>query len=209
MYRGAGGRRRHPDSGASHLRFDNEFDFELSNAKFDKEQIEKELKEKLTISKKPSSGGDDGGSDDGEYEDEPDTETEPACYDKSKSFFDNLSCDARNSGGNRPNRRDERRVNTETFGVSGSYGRGGSRYNGRGGYRGGYRSGGFGGGGYYGGGGYGSGRGGWGFNNYHSRQRDGYWNNNSGGYRRRPARNDVGPSGDGVSRNNLTAPVNS
>ena len=31
------------------LKFDGEFDFEQSNAQFDKEQIEKELKEKLTI----------------------------------------------------------------------------------------------------------------------------------------------------------------
>jgi len=31
------------------LRFDREFDFETSNAQFDKVQIEKELKEKLTI----------------------------------------------------------------------------------------------------------------------------------------------------------------
>lgn len=37
--------------GDSGLHFDVEFDFESSNAKFDKEQIEKELKEKLTIGK--------------------------------------------------------------------------------------------------------------------------------------------------------------
>ena len=40
---------RGPDG--SRLRFEGEFDFESSNAQFDKEQIEKELKEKLTISK--------------------------------------------------------------------------------------------------------------------------------------------------------------
>jgi len=45
--RGRGGR---PQGDSSQLRFDNEFDFETSNAQFDKEQIEKELKEKLTIS---------------------------------------------------------------------------------------------------------------------------------------------------------------
>lgn len=42
--RGSGGPR-----GDSGLRFEGEFDFESSNAQFDKEQIEKELKEKLTI----------------------------------------------------------------------------------------------------------------------------------------------------------------
>jgi len=33
----------------SALHFDGEFDFETSNAQFDKVQIEKELKEKLTL----------------------------------------------------------------------------------------------------------------------------------------------------------------
>jgi len=33
----------------STLHFDGEFDFETSNAQFDKVQIEKELKEKLTL----------------------------------------------------------------------------------------------------------------------------------------------------------------
>jgi len=33
------------------LRFEGEFDFESSNAQFDKDQIEKELKDKLTIGK--------------------------------------------------------------------------------------------------------------------------------------------------------------
>ena len=47
--RGRGGR---PPGDNSQLRFENEFDFETSNAQFDKEQIEKELKEKLTISKR-------------------------------------------------------------------------------------------------------------------------------------------------------------
>lgn len=32
------------------LKFDGEFDFESANAQFDKEQIEKEIKEKLTLS---------------------------------------------------------------------------------------------------------------------------------------------------------------
>jgi len=44
MARGSGGRQQ-----SSTLRFDAEFDFETSNAQFDKVQIEKELKEKLTL----------------------------------------------------------------------------------------------------------------------------------------------------------------
>jgi FDF domain len=55
VHRGAGvgarGRGGRPQNDSSKLRFDGEFDFETSNAQFDKEQIEKELKEKLTISK--------------------------------------------------------------------------------------------------------------------------------------------------------------
>lgn len=32
------------------LEFDSEFDFEVENAKFDKDQIEKEIKEKMSLS---------------------------------------------------------------------------------------------------------------------------------------------------------------
>ena len=39
---------RPPRSGSS-LKFEAEFDFETANAQFDKEEIERELKEKLTI----------------------------------------------------------------------------------------------------------------------------------------------------------------
>ena len=35
----------------SPLKFDGEFDFEEANAQFDKDEIERELKEKLTIGK--------------------------------------------------------------------------------------------------------------------------------------------------------------
>lgn len=42
-------------------------------------------------------------------------------YDKSKSFFDNISCEAneRSKGkNNRPDWRQERKINTETFGLT-------------------------------------------------------------------------------------------
>ncbi len=95
-------------------------------------------------------------------------------YDKKKSFFDNISCESteRAKGINsRPNWREERKINTETFGERstaqynrqrGYRGRGGYRGGFRGGYRGHYRGGGGGGpmrGGMQGGGGY-RGRGG-------------------------------------------------
>lgn len=43
--RGTGRRTESP------LKFEQDFDFEMSNAQFDKDEIEKELKKKLTISK--------------------------------------------------------------------------------------------------------------------------------------------------------------
>merc|ERR1719167_142321 len=93
-------------------------------------------------------------------------------YDKTKSFFDNISCEAMERSKGRPNRPDwkaEKQLNRETFGATGfnrrNYNQG---YRGRGGgnYYGGYRNynnqqGGQGGGGYYNGGGQG-GRGGYG-----------------------------------------------
>lgn len=45
--RGRGSRRQNAES----LKFEDDFDFESSNAQFDKDEIEKELKQKLTISK--------------------------------------------------------------------------------------------------------------------------------------------------------------
>ena len=85
-------------------------------------------------------------------------------YDKAKSFFDNISCEAleRSKGNmNRPDWKAEKKLNRETFGATGNfgggrnrgyYGRGGgqrgSGYRGRGGYGGGagYYRGGYGGG---------------------------------------------------------------
>ena len=51
-------------------------------------------------------------------------------YDKTKSFFDNISCEASERGPgkvNKPDWRKERQINTETFGVPASYRRGGYR----------------------------------------------------------------------------------
>ena len=77
------------------------------------------------------------------------------CYNKSKSFFDSISCESleRSKGNsNRPDWKAEKKLNKETFGVAGG-GYGGWR---RGyGYRGGNR-------GYRGGGGRGGGGGGFG-----------------------------------------------
>ncbi|KAG0010679.1 hypothetical protein BGZ81_002610 [Podila clonocystis] len=129
----------------------SDFDFETSNAKFHKDELAKEV----------------GKTEDHEEEEEEEVVIPQAeeFYDRSKSFFDNISCEtkermnnaeARNQGGNRlsmPERRakqsEERQLNLETFGQTsvdqgrfrGGYrgGRGGYRGQ-RGGYRGGYNN---------------------------------------------------------------------
>ena len=95
-------------------RYENDFDFESANAQFNKQVLEEEFK-RLRVSGKARDGGTTGSvSDDmvggeeveeeieeieeGEIVEEPDPEQ---FYDKSKSFFDNISCENSGSGGNR------------------------------------------------------------------------------------------------------------
>lgn len=151
--RGRGGNNRPP---REPLKFDSDFDFETSNAKFDKEEIEKELKKKLTISDSPKAvnvnvngeAKEAPGSGDEAAPPPPEPEFPDAepFYDRAKSFFDNISCEAteRAKGVNsRPNWREERRLNSETFGAGSTAAYNRNRgYRGRGGYRGGYRQGG-------------------------------------------------------------------
>jgi protein LSM14 len=66
------------------------------------------------VDKKDDSGNETGA---GEQEQEDDEN----CYDKTKSFFDNISCEAveRSKGKTqRTDWRQERKLNSETFGVS-------------------------------------------------------------------------------------------
>ncbi|XP_044256814.1 protein LSM14 homolog B-B-like [Tribolium madens] len=90
---------------------------------------------------------DDSGNETGAGENEPEEEHE-VYYDKSKSFFDKISCEAVERAKGKSQRTDwrtERKLNSETFGVAatrrGNFrGRGGFRGMGyRGGYRGGFR----------------------------------------------------------------------
>ncbi|KAJ3184446.1 hypothetical protein HDU85_001751 [Gaertneriomyces sp. JEL0708] len=108
---------------------DSDFDFESANAKFNKTELVGEATKAVT----PETHEDVADHD----EEDPDS----GFYQKS-SFFDNISCEAkeRAEGDGRVNRRsrqyEERRLNMETFGQTGSY---------RGGYgRGGFRRGGYG-----------------------------------------------------------------
>lgn len=158
--RGRGQGRQEP------IKFEGEFDFESSNAQFDKEEIERELKQKLTLGDSKVNG--ESSVENGAANEE---EEEEFYYDKAKSFFDNISCESQDRAKGKPNRpswKEERKLNVETFGTTDSR-RG---FRGRGGYRGnrgfnnynGYRGRGRGGGGYRGRGGYGGNRGGGGGN---------------------------------------------
>ncbi|XP_075528957.1 LSM14 family protein trailer hitch [Dermacentor variabilis] len=123
------------------LKFDREYDFEQANAEF--QELENKLAQtKISDEKKDDSGtetqvGDNHEDDDVVY------------YDKNKSFFDNISCEAieRSKGVQRIDWRQERKLNHETFGISANNwmrrnawrGRGGGFW--RGGQRGGQRGG--------------------------------------------------------------------
>ncbi|KAM9342432.1 protein LSM14 homolog B [Pholidichthys leucotaenia] len=111
------------------LKFDADFDFDSSNAQFNKEELEKEIQDSVNIK--------DGNCEVRETEGSPLSEDDllgPKCYyDKAKSFFDNIS----SNSGSRLTWAEERKLNLETFGVPGRFLRGqgfrGSPRRGRGG----------------------------------------------------------------------------
>lgn len=181
------------------LKFDSEYDFDAANEEF-AEVLSKLQKSTLDDSKetgpatdeKKESTSKDSDTEEGEIKEgskgdndeatAASSEPPEACYNKSKSFFDSISCESieRSKGNsNRPDWKAEKKLNKETFGVAGG-GYGGWRrgYGYRGGNRG-YRGGGGrgGGGGGFGGGGVGGG--------YHRGGYGGGWGNqggNQGGY---------------------------
>ncbi|KAF5894950.1 protein LSM14 A isoform X2, partial [Clarias magur] len=125
------------------MKFEKDFDFESANAQFNKEEIDREFQSKLKIKDEKAVNGEEKGDSGVETQNsEGNVEEEdplgPNCYyDKSKSFFDNISCDDSRKdkpGGGRERRQtwaEERRMNAETFGLPLRRGRGGFR--GRGG----------------------------------------------------------------------------
>lgn len=125
------------------LKFDNDYDFEQANTQF--EELRSQLEKVKIKENKPEVNGDnekkdDSGNETGAGEGEQEEE-DPIYYDKAKSFFDNISCEAVERSKGRSQRTDwraERKLNSETFGVSSTRRSG---YRGRGGYynRGGYR----------------------------------------------------------------------
>lgn len=158
--RGRGGFRNQPgNTGAkpkNTLKFDNDYDFEQANTEF--EELRSQLAKTKIDSGADNEKKDDSGNETGAGEGEPEEEPEIVHYDKSKSFFDNISCEAVERSKGRFQRTDwrtERKLNSETFGVAstrrggfrghGYYNRGmGGMYRGGGGaggsgFRGGYR----------------------------------------------------------------------
>ncbi|KAM4573241.1 LSM14A mRNA processing body assembly factor a isoform 2-T2 [Odontesthes bonariensis] len=137
------------------VKFEKDFDFESANAQFNKEDIDREFQSKLKLkdekTEKALNGEDKGDSgvetqnSEGNADEEGGDPLGPNCYyDKSKSFFDNISCDDtrkanEKSGGSvfprerRQTWAEERRMNAETFGIPLRQGRGRGGYRGRGG----------------------------------------------------------------------------
>uniref|UniRef100_A0A3B5BE20 Protein LSM14 homolog A-like n=1 Tax=Stegastes partitus TaxID=144197 RepID=A0A3B5BE20_9TELE len=126
------------------VKFEKDFDFESANAQFNKEEIDREFQSKLKLkdeksekSEKALNGEDKGDSgvetqnSEGNAEDECDPLGPNCYYDKSKSFFDNISCD--DTRERRQTWAEERRMNAETFGIPLRQSRGRGGYRGRGG----------------------------------------------------------------------------
>merc|ERR1719228_568020 len=121
------------------IKFDGEYDFEQANVQF-QEVLNKLSKTKLDESVPVENGEkgeevDDVVDNEGKLEDGEIEDNEEIFYDKQKSFFDSISCEALERSKGKLVRNDwraEKRLNKETFGVAGNrrYGYGG----GRGGY---------------------------------------------------------------------------
>ncbi|XP_034391449.1 LSM14A mRNA processing body assembly factor a [Cyclopterus lumpus] len=139
------------------MKFEKDFDFESANAQFNKEEIDREFQSKLKLKdektekaektlngEEKTDSGVETQTSEGPAQEEGD-QLGPNCYyDKSKSFFDNISCDDTRkaneksgvSGFPRERRQtwaEERRMNAETFGIPLRHGRGRGGYRGRGG----------------------------------------------------------------------------
>ncbi|KAK6632636.1 hypothetical protein RUM43_013404 [Polyplax serrata] len=110
------------------LKFDGDYDFDKANTEF--EELRNQLV-KVKIGNGSDAGGkvngesdkkDDSGNETGAGENEQEEESIPEpCYDKSKSFFDTISCEAVERSKGRSQRTDwrtERKLNSETFGVA-------------------------------------------------------------------------------------------
>lgn len=147
---------------ANQRNMDQDYDFESANAKFNKEDVAKEVAAAQTTT---TNGTDETPSTTGPSAAQlASALSDDKFYDKKSSFFDNISCENKDrtaakqasyDGSANPSswkRGEERKLNIETFGQA-SIDYGGGRYGRGGGYRGGRGGGGYRGGrgGYYGG----------------------------------------------------------
>lgn len=118
------------------LKFDIDFDFEQANNKFEelrsqlsKLKVGEDGKTEQSTTPTPSQMNgetdkkDDSGNETGAGEHEPEEEDVTIGYDKTKSFFDNISCEAAQdrTKNKKVDWRQERKLNTQTFGVSTSW----------------------------------------------------------------------------------------
>lgn len=130
--------------GNSDLRIDEDFDIDDANRKFDKSQLVKEfasldIQEEVEAEAQVHNLAD---LEDGEVADESRTTEAAKFYDKSKSFFDSISCDALEKKSNRLTTAEEKRLNVQTFGapsVNRNRPSGPHNYNNSGGGSGGFR----------------------------------------------------------------------
>ncbi|XP_046534654.1 protein LSM14 homolog B isoform X4 [Equus quagga] len=131
------GQNRPTNTKENTIKFEGDFDFESANAQFNREELDKEFKKKLNFKDDRAEKGEEKDPAVVTQSDEAPAEEDhlgPNCYyDKSKSFFDNISSELKTSS-RRTTWAEERKLNTETFGVSGRFLRGRSF---RGGFRGG------------------------------------------------------------------------
>ncbi|XP_054429519.1 protein LSM14 homolog B isoform X2 [Pteronotus mesoamericanus] len=121
------GQSRPTDVKENTIKFEGDFDFESANAQFNREELDKEFKKKLNFKDDRAEKGEEKDPAVVTPSDEAPAEEDhlgPSCYyDKSKSFFDNISSELKTSS-RRTTWAEERKLNTETFGVSGRFLRG-------------------------------------------------------------------------------------
>ncbi|KAL0978585.1 hypothetical protein UPYG_G00172540 [Umbra pygmaea] len=103
---------------ATTLQFEADFDFETANAQFNKDELDEELQEKVTV-KENGQTVSNGLSSESPADDHP--PREKFYYDKTKCFFDNVSSELKSR---RTTWAEERKLNVETFGVPGRFLRG-------------------------------------------------------------------------------------
>ncbi|XP_010894971.1 protein LSM14 homolog B [Esox lucius] len=100
------------------LKFESDFDFDSANAQFNKEELAREIQDKLHLKETNKA---DNTKSNLKIVDEADPFGPKCYYDKAKSFFDNITSKHKSI---RTTWAEERKLNVETFGVPGRFLRG-------------------------------------------------------------------------------------